>query len=57
MPIFMLLVTFVVALLAHKASKEARIAVENICGETAVFEDIHIPAVVTQNLKLHGWVN
>ena len=33
-------------MLAHKASKEARIAVENICGETAFFENVTIPAVV-----------
>lgn len=33
-------------MLAHKASKEARIAVENICGEETVFEQIIIPAVV-----------
>ena len=34
------------ALLAHKASKEARIAVEVICGEESLFENIVIPAVV-----------
>jgi dihydrolipoamide dehydrogenase len=33
-------------LLAHKASKEARVAVEAICGETSVMENIVIPAVV-----------
>jgi dihydrolipoamide dehydrogenase len=33
-------------MLAHKAHKEARIAVENICGEPAAFENITIPAVV-----------
>ena len=33
-------------MLAHKASKEARIAVEAICGEGSVFENIVIPAVV-----------
>ena len=33
-------------LLAHKASKEARIAVENIVGEESVMENITIPAVV-----------
>lgn len=33
-------------LLAHKASKEARIAVEAILGESSAFEDIVIPAVV-----------
>ncbi|TAJ97302.1 dihydrolipoyl dehydrogenase [bacterium] len=34
------------ALLAHKASKEARIAVEVITGEASTFEDVIIPAVV-----------
>ncbi|MGH7830099.1 MAG: dihydrolipoyl dehydrogenase, partial [Candidatus Binatia bacterium] len=34
------------ALLAHKAFKEARIAVEAIVGEASAFEDIVIPAVV-----------
>lgn len=33
-------------LLAHKASREARIAVEVITGEASAFEDIIIPAVV-----------
>ncbi len=33
-------------LLAHKASKEARIAVEVIIGEASAFENIVIPAVV-----------
>jgi len=33
-------------MLAHKAHKEARIAVENICGESAAFENVVIPAVV-----------
>jgi dihydrolipoamide dehydrogenase len=33
-------------MLAHKASREARVAVENIIGESTVFEDIVIPAVV-----------
>ncbi|MBI3252365.1 MAG: dihydrolipoyl dehydrogenase [Candidatus Omnitrophica bacterium] len=33
-------------LLAHKASKEARIAVEGITGEPASFENVIIPAVV-----------
>lgn len=33
-------------LLAHKASKEARIAVEVLTGESSVFEGIVIPAVV-----------
>ena len=34
------------ALLAHRATKEGRIAVEAILGETSAFEDIVIPAVV-----------
>ena len=34
------------ALLAHRASKEARIAVEAMLGEHSAFEDIVIPAVV-----------
>jgi dihydrolipoamide dehydrogenase len=33
-------------LLAHKAHKEARIAIENINGDDVVFENIVIPAVV-----------
>jgi dihydrolipoamide dehydrogenase len=33
-------------LLAHKATKEARVAVEVITGESSAFEDIIIPAVV-----------
>jgi dihydrolipoamide dehydrogenase len=33
-------------MLAHKASKEARVAVENIVGESTTFEDVIIPAVV-----------
>jgi len=33
-------------LLAHKASKEARIAVEAMMGESNAFEDVVIPAVV-----------
>jgi dihydrolipoamide dehydrogenase len=39
-------------LLAHKAHKEARIAVENINGEDVVFEDIIIPAVVFTDPEL-----
>ena len=39
-------------LLAHKAHKEARIAVENINGEDVVFENIVIPAVVFTNPEL-----
>jgi dihydrolipoamide dehydrogenase len=34
------------ALLAHRAAKEARIAVEAILGESSAFENIVIPAVV-----------
>ncbi len=34
------------AMLAHKASKEARIAVEVITGESSAFDDAVIPAVV-----------
>lgn len=34
------------AMLAHKASKEGRIAIEVITGEPSAFEDIIIPAVV-----------
>jgi dihydrolipoamide dehydrogenase len=33
-------------MLAHKASKEARIAVEAMIGEGSVFKDVVIPAVV-----------
>jgi dihydrolipoyl dehydrogenase len=36
-------------LLAHKASREARIAVDNILGEENAFEHIVIPAVVFTN--------
>jgi len=39
-------------LLAHKAHKEARIAVENICGEEAAFENVVIPAVVFTDPEL-----
>jgi dihydrolipoamide dehydrogenase len=39
-------------LLAHKAHKEARIAVENIQGEDTVFENIIIPAVVFTDPEL-----
>jgi dihydrolipoamide dehydrogenase len=39
-------------LLAHKAHKEARIAVENIHGEDTVFENIIIPAVVFTDPEL-----
>jgi dihydrolipoamide dehydrogenase len=33
-------------MLAHKASKEARVAVEVICGEISAFQQVVIPAVV-----------
>lgn len=33
-------------MLAHKASREARVAVENIVGESTTFENVVIPAVV-----------
>jgi dihydrolipoamide dehydrogenase len=39
-------------LLAHKAHKEARIAVENINGENVTFENIVIPAVVFTDPEL-----
>jgi dihydrolipoamide dehydrogenase len=39
-------------MLAHKAHKEARIAVENINGENVVFENIVIPAVVFTDPEL-----
>ena len=39
-------------LLAHKAHKEARIAVENLNGEDVVFENIIIPAVVFTDPEL-----
>jgi dihydrolipoamide dehydrogenase len=39
-------------MLAHKASKEARIAVENIVGEDSAFTDITIPAVVFTDPEL-----
>jgi dihydrolipoamide dehydrogenase len=39
-------------LLAHKASKEARIAVEVIAGEDSAFSDITIPAVVFTDPEL-----
>jgi len=39
-------------LLAHKAHKEARIAVENIHGENVTFENIVIPAVVFTDPEL-----
>lgn len=39
-------------LLAHKAHKEARIAVENICGMDSAFENVVIPAVVFTDPEL-----
>ena len=39
-------------LLAHKAHKEARIAVENVCGEDSAFENVVIPAVVFTDPEL-----
>jgi dihydrolipoamide dehydrogenase len=39
-------------MLAHKASKEARVAIEVITGEDSVFEDIVIPAVVFTNPEI-----
>ena len=40
------------ALLAHKATKEARVAVEVISGEYSAFEDVVIPAVVFTDPEL-----
>ena len=42
-------------LLAHKASKEARIAVQVIVGESAEFKDVLIPAVVFTDPEV-AWV-
>src|SRR5882724_237888 len=39
-------------LLAHKAHKEARIAVEVICGENSAFENVIMPAVVFTDPEL-----
>jgi dihydrolipoamide dehydrogenase len=39
-------------MLAHKASREARVAVEVIMGESSVFEDVVIPAVVFTDPEL-----
>lgn len=39
-------------LLAHKAHKEARIAVEVICGENSAFENVVMPAVVFTDPEL-----
>lgn len=33
-------------MLAHKAAREARVAVEVVCGESSVFQSITIPAVI-----------
>lgn len=33
-------------MLAHKASKEARIAIESICGEESIWDDFVVPAIV-----------
>ena len=33
-------------MLAHKASKEARIAIEAICGEESIWDDFVVPAIV-----------
>lgn len=40
------------ALLAHKAAKEGRVAVEAICGEKVAFEHVVIPAVVFTDPEL-----
>ncbi|MFM1770808.1 MAG: Dihydrolipoyl dehydrogenase [Verrucomicrobiota bacterium] len=42
-------------LLAHKAHKEARIAVEALCGEPAAWENIVVPAVVFTDPEV-AWV-
>jgi dihydrolipoamide dehydrogenase len=39
-------------MLAHKAHKEARIAVENLCGQDSAFENVVIPAVVFTDPEL-----
>ena len=39
-------------LLAHKAHKEARIAVEAICGEASVWDNVIVPAVVFTDPEL-----
>jgi len=39
-------------MLAHKASREARVAVEVIMGESSAFEDVVIPAVVFTDPEL-----
>jgi dihydrolipoamide dehydrogenase len=42
-------------LLAHKASREARIAVEALCGELSSTEELLVPAVIFTNPEL-AWV-
>lgn len=42
-------------LLAHKAHKEARVAVEAICGEPSAYENIAMPAVVFTDPEV-AWV-
>ncbi len=39
-------------LLAHKATKEARVAVEVVCGDSSEFRDVVIPAVVFTDPEL-----
>jgi dihydrolipoamide dehydrogenase len=39
-------------LLAHKAAKEAKVAVEVICGEASTMQDVVIPAVVFTDPEL-----
>ena len=39
-------------MLAHKAHREARVAVENICGESAAFDNVVIPAIVFTDPEL-----
>jgi len=42
-------------MLAHKASREARVAVEVIMGETSTFTDVVIPAVIFTDPEV-AWV-
>ena len=42
-------------MLAHKATREAKIAVETIAGEDAVFDNRGVPAVVFTDPEL-AWV-
>ena len=51
-------------MLAHKATKEAKVAVEALLGEPAEFDNIAIPAVVFTDPELawcgiteSGWIN